>query len=270
MFRHFSRHVPDATFRASPVAFGVGKKRLLLTINRMTKERRNSTTTPSASLHRRAKARIVVIDDHPLVRDGLAGLLTAHGLIIAACASTAVEGIGAVRKQQPDLVILDLSLANADGLELIKQIKAEMPRMPMLVISMHDEMIYAERVLRAGALGYLMKKEPSERIFAAIAQVLRGEISISDRVKQDMLAYATTGKRPDGGCSILDQLSDREAQVFQLLGNGISTREIAEQLHLSVKTIETYRENLKMKLNLPNGAALVQRAIQWSKAQPLT
>ena len=139
----------------------------------------------------------------------------------------------------------------------------------MLVISMHDERLYAERVLRAGARGYLMKKEPSEKVFQAIDNVLRGEIFVSDRVKQDMLEYSATGRRPfqEGG-SPLDHLSDRELQVFQLLGNGIPTREIAQQLHLSVKTIECYRENLKVKMNLRSGAELVQRAIQWSKSQP--
>lgn len=228
-----------------------------------------TTATHSA---RKAKAcRVVIIDDHCLVRDGLAGLLNSQGYVIAASAATAGEGLEAARKQKPDLVILDLSLMKADGLELIKQIKAEMPDLPMLVISMHDESIYAERVLRAGARGYLMKKEPSEKIFAAIAQVLRGEISVSDRVKQEMLAFATTGKRTaDNPSSFIDRLTDREMQVFQLLGNGIPTREVAERLHLSVKTIETYRENLKVKLNVPDGAALVHRAIQWNKGQPIT
>jgi len=215
------------------------------------------------------RCRVVVIDDHALVRDGLTGLLSSQGYSIAASAATAAEGLEAVRRESPDLVILDLSLVKADGLELIKQIKALTPTVPMLVISMHDESIYAERVLRAGARGYLMKKEPSDKIFAAIAQVLRGEIFASDRVKQSMLAVAATGRRADDVVgSVLDRLSDRELQVFQLLGNGIPTREIAAQLNLSVKTVESYRENLKVKLNLPDGAALVRHAIQWSRAQP--
>lgn len=228
------------------------------------KKEHQKSAAPSAP---KAKAtRIVIVDDHSLVRDGLAGLLTSQGFVVAGSGATAAEGLDLVRKLKPDLVILDMSLAKTDGLELIKQIKAEMPTIPMLVISMHDENVYAERVLRAGALGYVMKKEPSERIFAAIAQVMRGEIAVSDRVKQEMLAFSLTGKRANEGVgSFMDQLSDREMQVFQLLGDGISTREIAERLHLSVKTIESYRENLKAKLNLPNGAALVQRAIQWNR-----
>ena len=216
------------------------------------------------------KKRIVIVDDHPLVRQGLAQLINQRpGLAVIGEADSAAHGLDVVRKEAPDLVIMDMSLPKSDGLELVKQIKSEFPRLPMLIISMHDERLYAERVLRAGARGYLMKKEPSEKVFQAIENVLRGEIFVSDRVKQDMLEYSATGRRPfqEGG-SPLDHLSDRELQVFQLLGNGIPTREIAQQLHLSVKTIECYRENLKVKMNLRSGAELVQRAIQWSKSQP--
>lgn len=213
--------------------------------------------------------RIVLVDDHPLVREGLSKLLSSRiGLKVVGEAETAAEGLELVRKHKPNLVILDMSLAKSDGLELVKQIKAESPKIPMLVISMHDEAVHAERVLRAGARGYLMKKEPSEKVFAAITQVMRGEISVSDRVRQAMMETAVSGKRsvPEGGSS-LDHLSDRELQVFQLVGNGIPTRQIAEQLHLSVKTIESYRENLKTKMNLRSGAELVQRAIQWGRTQ---
>ena len=134
------------------------------------------------------KRRVVIIDDHPLVRQGLAQLINLRsGLAVIGEADTAARGLDIVRKEQPDLVIMDMSLPESDGLELVKQIKAELPRLPMLVISMHDERVYAERVLRAGARGYLMKKEPSEKVFQAIDNVLRGEIFVSDRVKQDML-----------------------------------------------------------------------------------
>ena len=231
---------------------------------------KNATKASKASSNDAPKKRrIVLIDDHPLVRQGLAQLNNLRpGLSVVGEADTAADGLEVVRKETPDLVIMDMSLPKSDGLELLKQIKSEFPRLPMLVISMHDERLYAERVLRAGARGYLMKKEPSEKVFVAIDLVLRGEIFVSDRVKQDMLEYSATGRRPfqEGG-SPLDHLSDRELQVFQLLGNGIPTREIAQQLHLSVKTIECYRENLKVKMNLRSGAELVQRAIQWSKSQ---
>ena len=229
----------------------------------------NAAGKSEKSVSSETKCRIVLIDDHPLIRQGLAQLLgTRPRLTVIGEADSAGAGMEMVRKHKPDLVILDLSLAKADGLEVVKQLKAELPRLPVLVISMHEESVYAERVLRAGARGYVMKKEPSEKIFQAIEQVLRGEIFVSERIKQDMLQFSATGKRiSNEGGEPLDHLTDREMQVFRLLGEGISTREIAERLHLSVKTIETYRENLKVKLNLPTGSALIQRAIQWGRSQ---
>ena len=175
--------------------------------------------------------RIVIVDDHPVVREGLSRLLSSRiGLTVVGEAETAAEGLELVRKHKPNLVILDMSLAKSDGLELVKQIKAESPKIPMLVISMHDETVHAERVLRAGARGYLMKKEPSEKIFAAITQVMRGEISVSERVRQAMMETAVSGKRPipEGGSS-LDHLSDRELQVFQLVGNGQEVGSVGPQ-----------------------------------------
>ena len=231
------------------------------------KQQKNPTPTATKS---DAKTRLIIIDDHSLVRDGLAGLLGSKGFVIAGSAASAHEGLELIRKVKPDLAILDMSLAKSDGLELIKQIKSEMPSMPILVISMHDENIYAERVLRAGARGYVMKREPSEKIFAAIAEVLRGELAVSNKVKQEMLAVSVTGKRTaDSPESFLSTLSDREMEVFQMIGQGLPTREIAERLHLSVKTIESYRENLKLKLNFKDGATLVYRAIQWNRSQPM-
>ncbi|HWN94877.1 MAG TPA: response regulator transcription factor [Methylomirabilota bacterium] len=234
------------------------------------KTKPESTKGKKVSVPQPKACRIVLIDDHPLIRQGLSQLLNSQPtLTVAASAESAGEGIDMVRKHKPDLVILDLSLPKTDGLEVVKQLKSELPKLPMLVVSMHDESVYAERVLRAGARGYLMKKEPSEKIFEAIAHVLRGDIYVSDRVKRDMLESSVMGKRAGSeGGSLLDRLTDREFQVFQLLGNGITTKGIAQQLNLSVKTIETYRENLKVKLNLRTGADLVQRAIQWSKSQP--
>jgi len=217
-----------------------------------------------------AKARIVIIDDHSLVRDGLSGLLASRGFVISGCAASAADGLELIRNAKPDVAILDISLAKTDGLELVKQLKSEMPELHILVISMHDENVYAERVLRAGARGYVMKKEPSERIFAALHEILKGELAVSDRVKQEMIGLSLGGKREStGSASFLSALSDREMQVFELLGHGVPTRGIAERLNLSVKTIETYRENLKVKLNLPDGAALVFRAIQWHQSQPV-
>lgn len=213
--------------------------------------------------------RIILIDDHPLVRQGLSQLLIFHPpLRMAASAESAGEGIELVRKHKPDLVILDLSLPKADGLDVIKQLKSELPKLPILIVSMHDESVYAERVLRAGARGYVMKKESSEKILKAISTVLRGEIYVSERIKRDMLESSVSGKRRGADGSILDRMTDRELQVFQLLGDGTTTKGVAQQLDLSVKTIETYRENLKTKLHLRTGAELFYHAVQWSKSHP--
>ena len=212
--------------------------------------------------------RIIIVEDHPIVRQGLAQLINHQpGLSVIGEADMPGKALDLVRANQPDLVILDVSLPKSNGLELIKQIKAERPHLPMLVISMHDEMLYAERSLRAGARGYLMKKEPSEKILLAINRVLKGEIYVSDRMKQKMLQYLVNGQPANEDSSPLDHLSDRELEVFQLLGNGFATRQIAEQLNLSIKTIESYRENLKLKLNVKTGAELIQHAIQWMKME---
>jgi DNA-binding NarL/FixJ family response regulator len=214
---------------------------------------------------------LFVVDDHALVRQGLTQLLNSRlGLSVIGEAETAAQGVELVRKRQPDLVILDLSLAQKRWVELVKQLKTEFPNLLMLVMSMHDEAIYATRVLRAGARGYVMKKEPSDKIFDTIEQILRGEIAVSDRLKREILEHTVIG-RLDGAevPSIVDGLSDRELEVFRSMGEGISTREIAARLHLSVKTIESYREHLKVKLNLRSGAELVRRAVQWGKSQTI-
>ena len=235
----------------------------------MPRKAKSDSDGPSTNTAAR-QSRIIIVDDHPLIRQGLAQLINSRPtLSVIGEADSASAGIEMVRKNKPDLVILDLSLAKADGLEVVKQLKSELPNLPVLVISMHEESVYAERVLRAGARGYVMKREPSEKIFQAIETLLRGELFVSERIKQDMLQFSTSGKRisHEGG-EPLDHLTDREMQVFRALGEGSSTREIAEMLHLSVKTIESYRENLKVKLNLPNGVSLLKRAIQWGRSQP--
>lgn len=209
-----------------------------------------------------------MVDDHPLVREGLAKLLSSRaGLIVVGEADNADDAMMLVREHRPDLVILDISLANSDGLDLVKTIHSEFPDLPMLVMSMHDEAVHAECALRAGARGYLMKKEPSDKIFTAIHHVLNGEIFVGERVKQSLLEVSAGTRRSLQGGSPLDNLSTRERQVFEMLGNGFATRQIAEQLSLSVKTVESYRENLKIKMNLRSGTELVQRAILWGRAQ---
>lgn len=233
-----------------------------------TASKKSRAVTPVAAVEKK-KYRIILVEDHPIVRQGLAQLINHQpGLSVVGESDTAAKALELVRANKPDLVILDVSLPKTNGLELIKQLKSEKPSLPMLVISMHDETLYAERALRAGARGYVMKKEPSEKMLLAINRVLKGEIYVSDRMKQKMLQHVVNNQVSDENSSPLDHLSDRELEVFQLLGNGFATRQIAEQLSLSIKTIESYRENLKLKLNVKSGAELIQHAIQWMKSEP--
>lgn len=171
-----------------------------------------------------------------------------------------------IPKAAPDMAIIDITLKTTSGIELLKDLKVLMPDLPVLVMSMHDESLYAERALRAGARGYVMKHEPSETVLTAIRRVLSGELHLSERVKEKML-NRLAHRRKDAVAFSMDTLSDREMEVFQLIGNGYGTRQIAERLNLSVKTIDSYREHLKLKLRLESGAHLVQHAIQWMKSE---
>lgn len=209
---------------------------------------------------------MLVVDDHPLLRDGLVQLIAgAPDFILYGEAEGPAETILAVDNDPPpDLVILDLMLGHADGLELIKQIRMLRPDLPVLVISMHDEAIYAERSLRAGAAGFIMKKEASSKVLEAARAVLNGEFYLSGRMK--VLLSGTDVALPTLATLLPDAdppLSDRELQVFRMIGAGLATRQIAAELRLSIKTIETYRENLKIKLRLPNAAALSRAAREW-------
>ena len=213
------------------------------------------------------KKRILVVDDHPIVRRGLAELITQQaGLVVSGQAEDAHQAMAAIKEQEPDMVIVDVSLKQTSGLELIKDIKTRYPGMPVLTLSMHDESLYAERALRAGARGYIMKQQATEELITAIRKVLDGQIYVSDTVAAKMVGKLVSG-RPDVGASAIDRLSDRELEVFRLIGEGHGTRQIAEKLHLSVKTIETYRAHIKEKLNLADSAELLQYAIQWVKGQ---
>lgn len=212
------------------------------------------------------KKRIFVVDDHPLLRGGLVHLIEEQPDFV--CFGEA-EGAGGTilavdSDPPPDLVVLDLMLGNEDGLELVKQVQMLRPGLLILVISLHDELIYAERALRAGASGFIMKRESPAEVLKAIHAVLAGEIYLSPRMK---VLLAEKGLAPEPTAFLvpnaLQPLSDRELHVFRLLGAGLATRQIARQLNLSGKTIETYRENLKAKLNLANAAELVQAAKRW-------
>ena len=203
------------------------------------------------------------MDDHPVVRQGLKLLINQEPeLTVCGEAENQQKAFAAIQEQHPDIAIIDLSLAHSSGIDLIKNIKLRCPNLPILVLSMHDESLYAERALRAGARGYIMKQEAPEKVITAIRQVLQGSIYVSEKMGVKMLhSYIDSPKTPI--TSSVELLSDRELEVFQLLGKGLGTRQIAEKLNISIKTVEAYRANIKVKLNLKNSAELVQHAIHW-------
>jgi DNA-binding NarL/FixJ family response regulator len=209
------------------------------------------------------KARILIVDDHSIVREGLMRVLDGvPDLMVCAQAESAAQALEAARVSRPDLVVVDISLGGESGLELIKDFKARYPRLPVLVHSMHDETLYAERCLRAGAKGYVMKQAPTERLLLGIRQVLRQEIFLSaETTRQFLHRLAGDPTKPGGGPE--ERLSDRELEVFELLGQGHRTKEVAGLLHLSDKTVQTHREHIKEKLGLRDAASLVRRAVQW-------
>ncbi len=210
------------------------------------------------------KLKVFLVDDHPIVRQGLAQMINREpDLTVCGEAQEAASVLQAISTERPDILIVDISLVGPDGLELVKTIRLRHLSLPVLILSMHDEAIYAERALRAGANGYIMKHEAAERVLVAIRQVLNREIYVSERVASRILHHYITGS-PAAGQSPLADLSDRELEVFRLIGEGHSTRAIAEELHLSVKTVESHQAHIKDKLSLKNGRELVQHAIQWA------
>jgi len=213
------------------------------------------------------KNRIFIVDDHPIVRKGLAQLINQEeDLVICGEADNAETALEALKKVKPDLAIVDISLRGIDGFELTKLIKARFDNIPVLVISMHDESLFAERALRVGARGYIMKQEAIEKMMEAIRKVLRGELYVSERVSANIVKRFVDGKA-EGVSSPEELLSDREMEVFQLIGQGFGTRQIADQLHVSVKTVETYRANIKEKLNLKNATELMKHAVHWIESR---
>ena len=215
-----------------------------------------------------ARCRILLVEDHPLTRQGMKTLLSRNsGFEICGEADSAPRALDLVAKLSPNLAIVDITLKSANGLELTKDIRALCPSTQVLVVSMHGENVYAERALRAGAMGYLMKDEAAENILVAIDRILKGEVFVSDRIKGRML-HRFVHQRTDAVMSPIDRLSDREMEVMRLIGNGYGTRDIANMLNLSVKTIDSYREHLKEKLALETSGDLVRFAIQWTKSEP--
>ncbi len=213
----------------------------------------------------RNKTKILIVDDHPIVQQGLSQLIgNEDDLMVCGLAQDAPEAMMIIRELKPDLVIVDISLGQTNGIELIKTIKVRHPGLLVLALSMHDESLYAERCLRAGARGYIMKIEAIENIITAIRKVMRGQIYVSNEMAAKMVRKLV-GAGAELGAPAVERLSDRELEVFRLIGLGHGTRRIAERLHLSVKTIETYRAHIKKKLNLADADELLQYAIQWSR-----
>jgi DNA-binding NarL/FixJ family response regulator len=209
------------------------------------------------------KKAVFIVDDHPLLRQGLALMINREpDLAVCGEAEEAQTALCAISHVRPDILIVDISLNGPDGLDLLKNIRNIYPDLPVLILSMHDETTYAERALRARANGYIMKHEATEKVLVAVRRILNGEVYLSDRMANKMLQQYIGGA-PSSLQSRLSSLSDRELEVFRSIGEGRSTRQIAEELHLSVKTVETYQAHLKEKLALRSGRELIQHAIQW-------
>jgi len=208
-------------------------------------------------------SRVLLVDDHPIVRQGLKRLIgNESDLEVCGEAASVREARQAIRELAPDVVVADISLRDGDGIELLTELRAHHPALPVLVLSMHDEVIYAERMLVAGASGYIMKQAASEQFIEALRRVLAGGQWVSEAIGARMLDKVAAGGTPPPATPI-DQLSNRELQVLRLIGRGLSSRQVADTLHLSVKTVEAHRQRIKHKLDLATGAQLVQYAAAW-------
>ncbi|MBI4424321.1 MAG: response regulator transcription factor [Elusimicrobia bacterium] len=216
---------------------------------------------------RKKKARVLIVDDHPIVREGLQTLIDQEpDFQVCGLASGSKEALDKIETSKPDIAIVDFSLKDEDGTSLIRTLRSRGHQTPILVLSIHDEAIYAERVLRAGGNGYLMKDEPTQKVLSALRHVLRGEVSVSDRIAARLLQKVAGQSKVLSGHPV-ELLSDRELQVFRWIARGFGTRQIAEKLELSIKTVETYRENIKRKLDLQSGNELVRHAILWAQRE---
>lgn len=223
-------------------------------------------TTTNSIMTQLKPIHIVLVDDHPLMREGLAEVLRREpDLQVCGEAEDRTQALIVIKATKPDLVIVDLALKNSHGMELIKDIVALYPKLIILVVSMHDESVNAERVIRAGASGYITKQEATTKILQAVRCVLSGEIYLSPQAASQ-IASKVAGRARTGSGLTVDGLTDRELQVFELIGRGHSTRQIAEQLHLDVSTIETYRARIKDKLKLKDSLELLQGAIRWNSS----
>lgn len=222
-----------------------------------------SRITPKKKTDPPKRQRVLIVDDHPFVRMGLTESLAGEpGIMVCGAAATAEEALAALDTLHPDIVVTDLTLPGKSGLELVKDLTALKPDLRIIVLSMHDEDIYAERCLRAGAHGYVMKTEGPEKLAAAIRRVLGGEVYVSPKTSARLLRNFAGGREPTAE-KPLAQLTDREFEIFQWMGRGLSTREVAERLHLSAKTVETHRVHIKRKLHITSAVELSAFAVRW-------
>ncbi len=242
----------------------------------MSAAKRASSRARPASVRKDAKSRgtrsvmerrILLVDDHPMTREGLAAIINRQAdLAVCGQAGSPAEAMSALAELQPDLMVTDMTMPGRSGIEFIKDVHAMRPELPMLVLSMHDELLYAERALRAGARGYLMKDAGSARVLEVIRLILTGQSYVSPQMSARLLD-AVTGRRPRGSTSPIEKLSDREFEVFQLLGNGKSTKEVAQALNLSPKTVDVHRGRIKEKLQLKDAPSLIHHAVRWVESQ---
>ncbi len=207
--------------------------------------------------------KILIVDDHPIVREGFKKLINSEeGFYVIGAVENAAEAMEFIKNEKPDVAMVDLSLKESSGIELIKDIQVMYPDVQVLVVSLHDEEIYAERVLRVGAKGFIMKTEDVDDIITAVRRVASGKIYLSQKMQSKMIEIMTLGRKKDNRNPLKD-LSDREFEVFNMISRGIKTKDIAESLGLSVKTIETYKSHLKIKLQLKNSFELIRYAVEW-------
>jgi DNA-binding NarL/FixJ family response regulator len=242
----------------------------------MSTEKRTAGRAKSAPARQRArtasavktpKRRILLVDDHPMTREGLAANINRQeDLEVCSEASNPAEAMSTLARLKPDLMVTDMTMPGRSGIEFIKDLHAMLPDLPVLVLSMHDEMLYAERALRAGARGYLMKDAGSAKVLEVIRLILDGQSYVSPQMSARLLD-AMTGRRPRGSTSPIEKLSDREFEVFRLLGSGKSTKEIASSLNLSPKTVDVHRGRIKEKLQLKDAPSLIHHAVRWVETQ---
>jgi len=214
------------------------------------------------------RKRVVLVDDHPVLRTGLARLIDSkEGFVVCGEASTAIEAMALIRELKPHLAIVDIGLPGASGIELTKSIRAEFPDMPVLILSMHEDALYATRALRAGAIGYIVKQDAIDNIATALQETLNGRRYLSPGIVEQ-LQNDGLGEEPRSSHDLIDQLTDRELEIFHLIGKGRDVREIADALAVSPKTVETHRTNIKEKLRLKNSRQVSRVALQWVTDHP--